>query len=207
MIRIVGAIIAGGASTRYGAPKAFAHVGGVPIVERVRGALAGCTDEQVIVANEPELFAPLGLPIVADAVAGAGALAGIHAAAGWAATRGAAGVLTVACDMPFLSAPLLAELVRRARAHPDADVIVPESDGRRGAEPLCAYYSTRCIAGIERAFARDDRRVIAFWDEVEVQRMPIDEVREFGDPATLFMNVNTREERERADALASAANG
>ena len=86
-------------------------------------------------------------------------------------------------------------------------MIAPESGGRRGAEPLCAYYSTRCIAAIEHAIARDDRRVIGFWEDVRVENVPIDVVRTFGEPEHLFMNVNTRDERDQADALASAQHG
>ncbi|NLG63451.1 MAG: hypothetical protein GX539_14530, partial [Candidatus Cloacimonetes bacterium] len=57
---------------------------------------------------------------------------------------------------------------------------------------------------IERAVARDDLRVIAFHDEVRVAIMPPDQVARFGDPERLFMNVNTREDRDHAERLAQA---
>ena len=89
----------------------------------------------------------------------------------------------------------------------DADVVVPESDSRRGIEPLCAFYGPACVAAIERRIASGDRRVIGFYDDVRVVRLPATAVAQFGDPALLFMNVNTPEERVLAEAHATTADG
>src|SRR2546430_11530085 len=51
-------------------------------------------------------------------------------------------VLCVAWDMPFVSSGLLAALVDGAAAG-DYDAFLPQSDGRRGVEPLCAVYGDR----------------------------------------------------------------
>jgi len=40
-----------------------------------------------------------------------------------------------------------------------------------------------------------------------VARVPAEVVSQFGDPALLFMNVNTPEERVRAEAHATSADG
>lgn len=203
MLRALGAAIAGGQSVRYGSPKAFATVGGVPLIERVVAALQEVTDAQVIVANEPAAYEPLGLPVVRDVLERGAALAGIHAALLEARQHAYDGALVVACDMPFPSAALLRTLARNA-ARSGADVAAPESGGPRGIEPLFAYYSVRCVEPIERAVERGDLRVIAFHDEVVVERMPFTDVARYGDPDTLFMNVNTPEERERAEAILTA---
>jgi molybdopterin-guanine dinucleotide biosynthesis protein A len=68
----LGVILAGGASRRFGSPKALARVGGRRIVDRVRDALRAAVPEVVVSANQPELFADLGLPIRGDEVAGLG---------------------------------------------------------------------------------------------------------------------------------------
>jgi len=195
-----GAILAGGRNVRYGGPKALAAVGGVRIIDRVIRALRAVTPDIVLITNDPDVFAPVGLAMRADARPGLGALGGIHTALLWAREASRPGVLAVACDMPFLGPRLLARLVEGAAR--GADVVVPESDGPRGVEPLCAYYSTRCIAAIERRIERGDVHVIGFYDDVVVERIPLDDVRTYGDPQVLFLNVNTPEERERAEALA-----
>ena len=79
--RVCGAIIAGGASTRFGSPKALAEVGGVRVIDRVTRSLkaaAGVADVIAIV-NDPGLGAQVSLPHRPDVLSGAGALAGVHA--------------------------------------------------------------------------------------------------------------------------------
>ncbi len=200
---VLGVIMAGGRNTRYGAHKALAQVGGERILDRVRTALAAVAPEIVLVANEPDVYAVAGLPLRGDVRPGTGVLGGILTAALWARERGHAGALVVACDMPFVPAPLLRHIVARAAATAAPDVVAPESGGRRGLEPLCAWYGTGCIGAVERALDRDDRRVVAFFEDVKVERIPLDEVRRYGEPEVLFLNVNTPEERERAERLAA----
>jgi molybdopterin-guanine dinucleotide biosynthesis protein A len=202
MIAPLGVILAGGANTRYGAHKALVEVGGRRIIDRVRDALAHTTDRIVLVANDQDAYRDVGLAMRADARPGLGSLGGILTAVRWAEDEERRAALVVACDMPFVSGPLLRLLAERAG---EAEVVVPESGGRRGVEPLCACYATSCAAAIEAALARDDRRVIAFYEDVRVLRLDANEVRRFGDPAMLFMNVNTPEERVRAESIESEA--
>lgn len=197
----LGLILAGGESRRFGAPKALATVAGEPIVGRVRAALAGVVDRVGIVANEPDLFADMGLPIRPDLRPGSGALGGVHTAVRWAADAGAPGALVAACDMPFIETALLQRLRDDASAG-GAAVVVPASSGRRGVEPLCAYYDAACARAIESRLAAGDRRVIAFYDDVAVHVVPLDEVRLLGDPDRMFMNVNTPDDHRRAQSLA-----
>lgn len=201
MSRICGAAIAGGRSRRYGEPKSFALVGGRRLIDRVLDALQAASDEQVVIANEPAAYEPLGLAVRGDTLRDAGAVAGIHAALLHAAAQDCDGVVVLACDMPFPSAALLRALV--ARAHTDrADAVLPASDGPRGVEPLCAYYGLACIAPIEHAVARGDLRVIGFHDDVHVSVMPAADVAQLGDPQRMFMNVNTPDDRAAAERLA-----
>jgi molybdopterin-guanine dinucleotide biosynthesis protein A len=198
--RLLGAVIAGGSSTRFGSPKALALVGGVRVVDRVVAALEGVVPRKGIVAivNDTALAERIGLPHRADVIANAGALGGVHAALCWARDEGAAGILACGCDMPFIATALLRVLADDAAA----DVVVPESGGRRGIEPLCALYRTTCVPAIETAIAGGDARMVGFHDAVSVRRIPLDTVRALGDPRVLFMNINTEADREEAERLA-----
>jgi molybdopterin-guanine dinucleotide biosynthesis protein MobB len=186
----LGVILAGGASRRFGSPKALARVGGRRIVDRVCDALAAAVPEVVVSANEPALFADLGLPVRVDEIAGVGALGGIHTALRWAAERGRPGALVVACDMPWISAHLLRMIADRA-ASTSADAVVPESGGRRGIEPLCAWYSVRCLPRVERRIGQGERRVHRLIEQISTDVIAVDDVRRAGDPGILFLNVNT----------------
>ena len=197
-----GVILAGGQASRYGGrPKGLERIAGVRIIDRVAEVLASVTDEILLIANDPA--SAEWLPDVrreADVRAGIGSLGGIHAGLIHARTP----VLVVAWDMPFVPPTLLLELLR---ASEDADVVVPESGSRRGLEPLCAYYGPRCLPAIERRLDAGDRRVIGFFDEVQVARVEYDVVGSHGDPGMIFMNVNTPSDLGLAEAYATTADG
>lgn len=134
-----------------------------------------------------------GSRVTADVEPGLGALGGILTA-----VEAAAPVLCVAWDMPFVPAGLLREL---AAGLADADAVLPESDSRRGLEPLCAAYGPACGRAIRAAVARGDRRAIGFHGDVRVVRLPRERVLQYGDPGVVFFNVNTPSDLERAEAL------
>lgn len=107
-------------------------------------------------------------------------------------------MLCVAWDMPFVPDALLADLVALLAG---ADVAIPESDSRRGLEPLCAAYGPACGPAIRAALDRGDVRAIGFHAAVRVARLPREAVLQYGDPAVLFFNVNSPEDLTRAEAL------
>jgi len=196
-----GVILAGGQSSRYGGrPKGLERVHGERVIDRVAKVLDAVTDSLLLIANDPSAAAWIpGIRVASDVRPGIGSLGGIHAALVHAGTA----VIVVAWDMPFVPEGLLAEL--RVLGE-DADVVAPESgSSRRGLEPLCAYYSPACIAPIERSLDADDRRVIGFFDQVRVARLVAEEVRRYGDPDRLFMNVNSPSELALAEQYASTA--
>ncbi|MEP7343763.1 MAG: molybdenum cofactor guanylyltransferase [Gemmatimonadaceae bacterium] len=198
-----GVVLAGGGATRYGGlPKGLERVGGVRIIDRVAGALRDVTEDLLLIANDPsaaDWLAP-DVRVEGDVIRDSGSVAGIHAAL----THAGGAVLVVAWDMPFVPTSLLRAL-RSAAETEGSGVAVPESGSRRGVEPMCAYYAPVCINAIERALARDDRRVIAFFDDVPVTRLSVEEVARFGDPEHIFMNVNTPEDLALAERIAAAA--
>ncbi|MGH7718237.1 MAG: molybdenum cofactor guanylyltransferase [Gemmatimonadaceae bacterium] len=200
--RCTGVVLAGGLSSRYGgAPKGLARVGGRRVIDRVADALSGAADELLLIANDPSAADWLpGVRVEADVRRGCGSLGGIHAAV----VRAGTPALVVAWDMPFVPAALLRELRVLGTG---ADAAVPESGSRRGLEPLCAYYTPACVAPIERRLDSGDLRVIGFYDDVRVARLGADSVRRHGDPALLFLNVNTPEDLTLAERHASTTNG
>lgn len=193
-------LLAGGGSTRYGSPKALAEVAGRSILDRGLETLDAVAGPAVIVANDPEPYAAAGREIRPDVRSGTGVLGGILTALAWAEELGRDAAVVLACDMPFVPAALLRRLARDAGAR---RVSLPESDGPRGMEPLCAVYGVGCADAITRALDRGERAIISFFSDVEVRRLPLAEVRRFGDPDRLFFNVNRPEERRRAEQLAA----
>ncbi len=189
-------VLAGGGATRYGGrPKGLEEVGGRRILDRLVDEMTiAFGTRPLLVANAPEAATWRDdLDVVADLRPGLGALGGLLTAV----CLGPAPVVVAAWDMPFVTSGLLAAL---AAGLADADACLPESGGRRGVEPLCAAYGPACRPAIERALDEGDLRAIGFHRHIRVGILPSDEVRRFGDPATLFLNVNTPDELAQAEA-------
>jgi len=193
-----GVIMAGGRAERFGgAPKGLATVGALRIVDRVAGALAASTDALLLVANDPASASWLpGVRTVTDVRPGHGSLGGILTAL----THAPAAVLVVAWDMPFVVAGLLQRL--RALGEAGHDVAWPASDAPGGIEPLCAWYAPTCRPAVVDALDRGERRIGTFPAALRVHILDQAEVRRFGDPARLFLNVNSRDDLAGAQRLA-----
>ncbi len=93
--RILGAILAGGGSTRFGSDKARAEVEGQPLFDHARNALAPQVDTLICCGRDwPDLLALSDHP-----EPGLGPLGGLCAALRFAAANGFAEVLTVPVDV------------------------------------------------------------------------------------------------------------
>ena len=192
-----GVVLAGCAARRYGGrPKGLLELGGRRILDRVADAVQAATGAPpLLVANAPDAagWRP-DLVTVPDARPGLGSLGGIYTAV----TAGEGLALCVAWDMPLVIADFLRALAAGASGF---DAFLPESDSRRGLEPLCAVYGPACREPIERQFETGDLRAIGFHERVKVGRLPLERVREFGDPEELFFNVNRPEDLEQAEGV------
>lgn len=192
-----GAILAGGGATRFqGKPKGLELVGGERILDRlVRAFEAALGELPLLVANAPdaESWRP-DLRTVGDIQPGFGALGGIYTAV----IAAPAPVVCVAWDMPFVSESLICALAEGLGQY---DAMLPQSDGRRGVEPLCAGYGPACRAAIAASLSAGDLRAIGFHDRIRVGILPLERVRAMADPELLFFNVNTADDLARADEL------
>ncbi len=191
------AVLAGGAASRFeGRPKGLEQVGGARLLDRVVDAAREATGaDPLLVANAPEAsgWYP-GLEVVADLIPNCGSLGGIFTAV--AVREGP--VLVVGWDMPFLSVDLLQALIEGSEAY---DVFLPESPGPLGVEPLCAVYGPGCKEPIRESIALEDFRTTVFHEAVRAGTLPLDKVTAFGDPETLFFNVNEPDHLQVAESM------
>jgi molybdopterin-guanine dinucleotide biosynthesis protein A len=170
-------------------------VGGERILDRlVRVLTAALGEPPVLVANA--LDAPSWRPdlrTVRDARPGLGSLGGIYTA-----VLESAPVVCIAWDMPFVSEPLIRTLADGLKRY---DAMLPQSDSRRGVEPLCAAYGPACRDAIASSLDSGDLRAIGFHHRIRVGILPLEEVRTLADPDLLFFNVNTADDLAKADEL------
>jgi molybdopterin-guanine dinucleotide biosynthesis protein A len=103
---ILGAILAGGHSTRFGSDKAHALWNGVPLIDHVAVRLTTVAQAIVVCGRDHD-----GIPSITDRPGpGLGPLAGLNAALHHARALGLDHVITIPCDTPLLSASLLEAL-------------------------------------------------------------------------------------------------
>src|ERR1700677_682710 len=194
--RIAGAVLAGGSSSRMGAPKAFTSLAGRPLLAHVLDRLRPQT--ACIYLNprdDSDRWRAFGCPLVEDAPQwrGAGPLAGIAARA---AGQGFAWVATVPCDAPFL--PL--DLVRRLAEPIVFGALAAVAVGAGGLEPLFALWPVAAAARIEAALAEHRAGPSQVLQEMGAARVSFGSSAE-ADP---FANLNPPEELAAAESLTKA---
>jgi molybdopterin-guanine dinucleotide biosynthesis protein A len=193
------AILAGGRARRLsGVDKGALHVGRVSIFERQLKALAGLADEIVVIGGEPARFDGCHVRVVPDRLPGSGALGGIYTALGEAT---ASHVLVIACDLPFVSAPVLARLVSLADEATDA--VVPRTVD--GVQPLCAVYARRLKSRVRRHIESGHLKVQDLLAAIRVRELGPDEIASIDPTGRSFFNVNTPDDFEQAVRLVARA--
>jgi molybdopterin-guanine dinucleotide biosynthesis protein A len=157
---IVAGIFVGGSSRRMGGRAKGLLVGpsGETIVGRWRRVFEGLGIPVVLVGERPE-YATVGVPVLPDRGAGAGPVAGLVALLAHAERH----AIAVACDMPYVSAALVARLV----SAPDAVAVAPRREGRW--EPFFARYDApRALAIAEGHASRSLQAVLDALGAVEL---------------------------------------
>jgi molybdenum cofactor guanylyltransferase len=189
------AILAGGRATRFGGrDKSALMVDGATIRERQIAALATLTADVMIVgAPAPHVSNAGRTRVVQDIMPGCGPLGGLHAAL--TAARGDA-VLLLACDMPYVTAPLAAYLFSLADA---VDVVVPRTE--RGYHPLCAVYARRCLDAVATRLASQRWTMTELIADCVTRVVTVEELERFGNTERLLANVNTPAEFASLEAL------
>lgn len=182
--RVVAIILAGGRSSRFGAPKALALLAGKPLIAHVARALSAA--EVIAVVGDEDAARAIGALHLPDpAGAASGPLAGVCAGLEWAAAQGADWLCVAPCDAPLLPDGLVQRL--RAVAGDDGSAC---AETEAGDEPLIAIWRVALLAQVRAALANGGHpRVTALLSPARLQVSAVE-----------AMNVNTREDLARAEA-------
>ncbi len=189
-------ILAGGKSRRMGADKALLRLptGGQTLIERVAAAAraAGASEIVVVVAGDTARLPPMDARTIQDSVPDAGPLAGL--VAGFAAMRHDT-ALVLACDLPYLSVPLLQWMAaQHAGSNTGWDALVPslaDEDGIVRWQPLHALYSRACLAPACAALAQGERKLTTFFPAVRVRALTAADLRPHDPALRSPQGVNT----------------
>jgi len=184
-----------------GRPKAGLELGGESLLSRVLKRLTPVCREVILVTRRPSEFLDFNLKIVRDLVPGQGPLGGLATGLFYAHHPW---VLTLACDLPFVSTPLLAGLAQEALAAPRGPrAIVPRT--QLGWQPLCAVYSRACLPPARRLLAQGRRKVDdLIKNGVSWQAVTEERLRGLDPDLVSFININTPKDLEQARAVIKA---
>ena len=173
---LTGVLLVGGASSRFGSPKALARLGGETLAERTWRVLGEACAHRLAVGKGDE---ELPFPVVPDGVTERATIHGL-AAAVRAVPTDLCVVLPV--DAPLVTAEALLELAAACRG----DAAVPQTG------PLPGAYRKSALAALESG-ELSIRRALARLDVAVVEL----------DPA-LLANVNTPDDLRRASQTNAA---
>lgn len=191
---VVGVVLAGGRSVRFGGEKAVALLEGRPLLAWAAERLRSICAEVAVNARpgtESEAVAnALGLPVLHDAEGDAlGPLAGVKAGLIWAEARGARALAVSPCDAPLLPDDLYVRLRESAAG---GAALAETRDGR---QPLCALWPVTALPAVLVALA--DGAHPPTWQMLE--RVGARKV--FFESAEQFANVNTRDDLAAAESM------
>jgi molybdopterin-guanine dinucleotide biosynthesis protein A len=193
---LVGLVLAGGRSVRFGGEKAVALLDGRPLLwwaaERLRSVCANVAIN-VRPGTEAEAFArAANLPLLYDAPGDAsGPLAGVKAGLVWAQEQAASALAVSPCDSPLLPHDLYARLREGAEG---GAALAETSDGR---QPLCAIWPVTALGAVRAALV--DGGHPPTWRLLE----QLGARRVFFESRAQFANVNTREDLAAIEAQRS----
>ena len=167
----IGAVLCGGASSRFGSDKAIYEHEGTPLAKISLNALREAGAAEVLsVGGDAAALAGMGFKAVPDDYPGEGPLGGLicalrHAvrlAANLAANPSdidADGIcLVLSCDLPRASAVTVKEVAEALASRPKTDVVLPAGKGGIP-QYLHGAWRLRCRSELEAAFAQGGRSI------------------------------------------------
>lgn len=159
---LLGVVLAGGGSRRFGSPKALARLHGKPLWRLAADRLAAVCDRVEVSANDERVARAVRSTnrVFTDRRADAGPLGGIHAAWERAVELGTEGILVAAVDTPWVPRDALRRLAGQWRLHGRPSVAA--SGPPWGFEPLTAVYPVSSLEPLEAALRRGVRKAGEF---------------------------------------------
>jgi molybdopterin-guanine dinucleotide biosynthesis protein A len=105
--------------------------------------------------------------------------------------------LIVGCDMPFLNVSFLEYMISQSEGY---ELTIPKFGAKY--QPLCAVYSKGCIPKIKRMIEENKLKLDSLVFEVDAKLIEEREVMRFDPDGTMFFNVNTKFEYQKALEIA-----
>lgn len=187
---ILGVVLAGGQSRRFGQDKAVAQLEGRRLIEHVVARARLQTAALAISGRDYGL----GLPVISDIQPSEGPLTGVLSALQWAQLSGYSAVATFSCDAPFFPPALVARLAEKLS--PTMGCSFVSARGMR--HPVFALWRISALARLQEVYASGTRSLMAAQDQMD--GLGVIFATGPGPGGDMFFNINSRNDQAFAQA-------
>ena len=195
---VTGILLAGGKSRRMGEDKRYLLVGEQTLLGRSLAVLQTVFREVVIViAQDSAPLDRLACQVLRDLIPDCGGLGGLYTGLKQAPTEH---VFVVACDMPFLSPPVIGHFLK---LRTEVDIVMAKLSN--GLHPMHAVYGKQCLPLLEQMIAARNLKIqdLVGQSALRVRLVTNSELAALDPTTRSFYNVNTPADLEAARALTS----
>ena len=195
---ILGAILAGGKSTRMGKDKLFLELNNKKLIEHTIDKVKKYLKQLIVVTNQNnEFFSKNNLTVVKDCIEGQlGPLVGILTAMEWAKqnSKKYSWVATFPCDTPFFPETIIKSFIKESERK-DSLILCASSHGRK--HNIFGLWSLDLYDKLKDDLMNKKVRKVQDWTEKNKIKNLEFEFKDY-DP---FFNINTKEDLEFAKKL------
>ncbi|HZK44316.1 MAG TPA: molybdenum cofactor guanylyltransferase [Syntrophomonadaceae bacterium] len=192
-MKISGAILAGGKSSRMKYNKAFAELGDMRIIDIILARFKQMFDETIIITNDPEEYQDLGVEVYTDIYPRLGPIGGIHSALVNSTNEV---VFALACDMPFVPDTLIKYMFDRIDGY---DTVVARTNGFFQA--TAALYNKSSLPVLTDCLENKKLKTTLLFRDLNSKVLEENELIKFGDLDDIFFNINDKSALLRAQEL------
>lgn len=180
-------ILAGGKSSRMGTDKGLVKIAGKPMIQHILETLSSLNKKITIIAHDSD-YEQFGLPVIHDRIPDKGPLGGLYTAL---KTSTSERILLVSCDMPFITLKTVLKFISQPITCP---IVVAELEGR--ILPFPGIYSVDLLSKIQLTIQENKLKFQQFIQSCAYEKLNMDA--EFQQNPEFFQNINTLEEKEKA---------
>ena len=193
---ILGVILAGGKSSRFGSNKSLSNLSNSKLIEHVINKINKYFIEILVVSNDSKLILDYpNIKVIKDCKAGyLGPLVGVLSAMKYANQNNKYNwVITFPCDTPFFDEIIIEKMIKKTFSKKDKIFLIKEKKQRHN---IFGTWSTSLEKTLENDLNNNFRKVDLWADKIGCSYIEKDIKKE-----NEFLNINTKEDLELAEKM------
>ena len=191
---ILGIILAGGKSSRFGEDKSTAKLGNKTLLDHTVGKIENEFNEILVISNNKDFnFKNNKIHLLEDCIEGQlGPLVGILTAMKWVTKnkKNYKWIASFPCDTPFFDIKLISELKIKVKETSKKLIFLNSNKKRHN---IFGFWSLDLIEILEKDIKNSFRKVELWADKIGYENININE-----EKFDRFLNINTKKDLEKA---------